>query len=79
MFHNFSIFLSYLAILISFVVFLTKEDSRVESVVLSYSFTNVKYIKNYDGYTIIVNISKIHPLFGSLIPIRVNRSRYSWT
>jgi endonuclease YncB( thermonuclease family) len=34
-------------------------------------FQNVQYIKNYDGDTITVNISEVHPLLGLHIPVRV--------
>lgn len=44
----------------------------------SYSFTNeygdfknVKYIKNYDGDTLTVDIENVHPLIGSNIPVRI--------
>jgi endonuclease YncB( thermonuclease family) len=35
-------------------------------------FKNVKYISNYDGDTIRVNIPYVHPLLGNNISIRVN-------
>ena len=35
------------------------------------NFRCVKYVKNYDGDTITVNIPKIHPLFGENAHIRV--------
>lgn len=35
------------------------------------NFEDVKYIKNYDGDTITVDIRDIHPLLGDNIPIRV--------
>lgn len=34
-------------------------------------FTNVEYVKNYDGDTVTVNIQNIHPLLGHNIPIRI--------
>lgn len=34
-------------------------------------FTNVEYVKNYDGDTITVNIKNIHPLIGQEISIRI--------
>lgn len=34
-------------------------------------FKNVEYVKNYDGDTITVNISGVHPLLGERIPIRI--------
>lgn len=34
-------------------------------------FENVEYIKNYDGDTITVNISNVHPLLGHAVPVRV--------
>jgi endonuclease YncB( thermonuclease family) len=36
-----------------------------------YSFKHVKYIKNYDGDTITVDLPGHHPLFGKNISIRV--------
>lgn len=35
------------------------------------SFRCVEYIRNYDGDTITFNIPKSHPLFGSMISVRV--------
>jgi len=34
-------------------------------------FENVEYVKNYDGDTITVNITEVHPLLGLRIPVRV--------
>lgn len=36
------------------------------------SFKGVKYLKNYDGDTVTVNIPGVHPLLGKKISIRVN-------
>lgn len=46
-------------------VFAAKKD-------LSYgNFTKVRFVKNYDGDTITVDLKEQHPLFGDNIPVRV--------
>ena len=58
----------YFLILI-FILFATTVNARQKSYG---NFTNVKYVRNYDGDTITFNIRQAHPIIGDRINIRVN-------
>lgn len=55
-------------------VYLTSQAARVQGSCHSTStkFMCVKYLYNYDGDTITVEIPDVHPLFGHQIAVRVN-------
>ena len=36
-----------------------------------YTFNKVKYLRNYDGDTITVEIKEVHPMLGDNMPIRI--------
>lgn len=43
----------------------------ISAIALSSDFTNVEYIKNYDGDTFTVNIKDLPDVFGKDIPVRI--------
>ena len=60
-----------LLLMMLLVVSCTPETGEVDALGYSNTFRRVRFVDNYDGDTMTVNISRMPPVFGFKIPVRI--------